>query len=183
MEGGLEEARQLFGRLLFNGEVPEKIYYSALIWFLVFATLRVCFVDAPADTSHWDELRTSYIFLFRSARDITVAFPPIWSLLFPQTHTLHVLAKYHTLHDTEALPVLEPEIPQRSLYTTSLSAYCVYADMHKDKTIRKSGCRHSLACIFCRMNWRCGTFCLPVLSRTPAIVCECVHVRSAGMNN
>lgn len=28
LEGGLDEARQLFGRLLFNGEVTDEIYYS-----------------------------------------------------------------------------------------------------------------------------------------------------------
>lgn len=40
LEGGLEEARQLFGRLLFNGEVPNKLCPAALFfWFLPFASL------------------------------------------------------------------------------------------------------------------------------------------------
>lgn len=43
LEGGLEEARQLFGRLLFNSEVPDKIYYSALIFlFLPLPFLLLC---------------------------------------------------------------------------------------------------------------------------------------------
>lgn len=66
--------------------------------------------------------------------DITVTFPPIWSLLFLQTHTLHVLAKYHTMHDTEALPVSESEISQCSLYTTICPlCVCRYAQRQNKK--------------------------------------------------
>lgn len=41
LEGGLEEARQLFGRLLFNGEVPNEICPAAL-FFLIFLVPALC---------------------------------------------------------------------------------------------------------------------------------------------
>lgn len=49
------------------------------------------------------------IFLFQSVEDTSVMFSPIWSLLSVQTHTLHILAKYHILHVIETLPASEPE--------------------------------------------------------------------------
>lgn len=94
-------------------------------------------------------LETKRVLPFRSAGHITGASPPIWPRSFLQTHTLHVLAKHHTLHDADI---------------SQLIAYCPYTDVHDDKSInlgkqRKPGCRHSLAFIFSRMNWRCGTSC------------------------
>lgn len=135
------------------------------------------------------------IFQFWTAEDIIVTFSPIWSLLFVETHTLHVLAKYHTLRNIECYPASEPEISHNLALSSNTFDYLLIVCtliMQKDETIRWKKENEDEA-VAEKISWTLLVYfaewtggvehcSLAVSSRTPAIV-ERVCVWSVGMNN
>lgn len=144
LEGGLEESRQLFGRLLFNGEVTDSLLLeSNLDSVLCHRTRCVCAcVSLSFVCTHLVLERscghTRQDFpIFGLCKTNCNIFANLVSFIRSNPHTacfgkVPHIARYWGLASLRTWDLTMLALPSQYLW---LAGYCVCTDMHKDKTI------------------------------------------------